>query len=514
MTNQNNSLQITKTDYLNFRFCRKNLWLQKNRPDEFGRFSLSEFELELVKEGQEVDKEAQNLWPDGIVISGDQEVAIKETEKFMLEKKTLFQAAILHELFYIRTDVIKWNEKLDGWELYEVKATTKVKEEKFNNHIYDLAFQYNICRMAGIEIKKISVTHLNAKYKKDGDLDYSQLFQTDDVTEKVLEIADAVKEEIALMVDYLTGPEEKFCQCRYRPRNAANHCTTFDYSNPDVPEYSVHDITRINKNKLAILIDDGLMDIKSVPSDFKLSDSQRFQVSAAERSTPIIDTEAIQEFFKDFEFPLYFIDYESYLPAIPWFNRYGPYQNIVFQYSLHVLEKAPAGDDWSLAKAEAAGDLQHYEFLATETHEPSKDLVEAMRERIGDKGTILVWHKPFEKGRNEEMGQLNPKYAKFLEEMNERIVDLKEVFSKNMYVDSKFKGSASIKKVLPVLVPELSYADLPINNGADANKQWGRMLKGEVVGTERDEIIKNLLVYCKQDTFAMVKIYEELWKLL
>lgn len=491
------SFQITKTDYLNFRFCRKNLWLAKNRPEEFGQYRLSEFELELVKEGQEVDKEAQNLFPEGLLIKSNSDRAIKETQKGLQDKQTLFQAVLAKEPYLIKADVLKWNDNIEGWELSEVKATTKVKREKFNNHIYDLAFQYNVCLLIGLDVKKINVIHLNPDYQKFGEINYSSLFKKVDVTEEVQKISSEVKEEMELMVNYLQGPEEKFCSCLYRPRNSANHCTTFNYSNPHIPKYAVHDITRINKKKLGMLIDNEILDIKDVPDDFSLSDNQLFQVNVAKKGKPIVDKEEVAEFLKKLIFPLYFIDYESYLPAIPWFDRYYPYQNIVFQYSLHVLEKED-------------GEIQHFEFLAEKNSEPSQDLVSSMVSNIGPEGSILVWHKPFEMGRNREMMKLNPKYSKFLEDVNERIVDLKEIFSKNMYADPKFKGSFSIKKVLPVLVPELSYENLKINNGAIANKTWGKMLKGEIVGKEKEETRKNLLDYCEQDTLAMVKIYEVL----
>jgi hypothetical protein len=509
-------MQITKTDYLNFRFCRKNLWLEKNRPDEFERHPLSEFELELVKEGQEVDSEAQNLFPSGVNIDGDQDVAVSETNYHLENDKNdnlvIFQGAIKNDPYYIRTDVLKWDSELDGWILYEVKATTKVKKEKFNNHIYDLSFQYNVCKQSGLEIKKTGVIHLNANYKKSGDINYQQLFVIDDVTQEVLEIAEIVEEEMKAMLEYLNGPEEQYCQCRYRTRNAMNHCTTFDYSNPDVPEYSVHDVTRISGKNLALLVEDEILDINDIPENFEFSDNQTLQIQSARINRPIINEDEIAEFLGTFEYPLYFFDYESYLPAIPWFNRYGPYQNIVFQYSLHILrEPIPldAEEKWFV------DNLEHREFLATQAHDPSADVVEALKRDIGSgRGSVVVWHKPFEMGRNKELGQLNPSEEKFMLELNDRIVDLKEVFSKSMYVDPKFKGSASIKKVLPVIAPELSYKNLPINNGADANKKWGKMIKGDMTPEEVEKTKRDLLRYCKQDTFAMVRIWQELQKLL
>jgi hypothetical protein len=510
-------MQITKTDYLSFRFCRKDLWLKKNRPDEFPPDKLSEFQLGIVNEGKEVDEESQNLFPGGIKVEGDKDVAIAETKYHInsnvqehenKEEYVLFQAAIENEPYYIRTDILKWNPKTEGWELYEVKATTKVKKEKFNNHIYDLAFQYNVCKKSGFEINKIGVIHMNKDYRRDGDLNYNELFATDDVTEEVFEVADVVSEEMDLMLNYLNGPEEKHCQCRYRTRSAGNHCATFEYSNPDIPAYAVHDVTRISGKKLGLLIDDEILAIEDIPDEFQLSDNQIIQVQSAKKDKPLIDTEQIAEFLGDFKYPLYFLDYESYLPAVPRFNQYGPYQNIVFQYSLHVLDKEMPNDgdvEW------LHENVKHAEFLATEYKDPSLDIIESLQKDIPeDGGSVIVWHKPFEMGRNKELGELNPSKAAYMQQLNDRIIDLKEIFSKGMYVHPKFKGSASIKKVLPVLAPELSYDNLPINNGADANKKWGEMVEGKLTPVEQKKVQRDLLVYCKQDTFAMVRIWQVL----
>ena len=509
------NLQITKTDYLNFRFCRKDLWLKKKDPEKFPPDKLSEFQLELVKEGQQVDSEAQTLFPEGLKIDGDQDIAIAET-KFHLENPdenpTLFQAAIKKDPFYIRTDILKWNNIESGYELYEVKATTKVKKEKLNNHIYDLGFQYNVCKKAGLKIIKMGVIHLNNEYKREGDIDYDALFQSTDVTEEVLEISDVVADEMKAMLEYFEGREEKYCQCRYRTRSPLNHCATFDYSNPDVPNYSVHDVSRISGKKLMQLVEDEILDVKNIPEHFEFSDNQSLQIQSAKIDKPIINEEEIKEFLDTLKYPLYFFDYESYLPAIPWFNRYSPYQNIVFQYSLHIVEsKIPSNADEKWFEQ----NLIHKEFLATKKHDPSIDMVEALKRDIGSgEGSVIVWHKPFEMGRNKELAELQPEAANLMFELNDRIFDLKEVFSKSMYVDPRSKGSASIKKILPIIAPELSYENLAINNGADANKKWGKMISGEMNEDDIEKTKENLLKYCKQDTFAMVRILQELYKII
>ncbi len=76
--------------------------------------------------------------------------------------------------------------------------------------------------------------------------------------------------------------------------------------------------------------------------------------------------------------------------------------------------------------------------------------------------SFVVWYKDFENSRNKEIGERCPSLANSFLKINENTYDLFEVFRKYKYFDQKFKGSASIKKVLPVLVPELSYDNLAI----------------------------------------------------
>jgi hypothetical protein len=201
--------------------------------------------------------------------------------------------------------------------------------------------------------------------------------------------------------------------------------------------------------------------------------------------------------FDDLEYPLYFLDYETFNPAIPFFDGYSPFDHITFQYSLHVLDKENS--------------LEHFEYLHTEKTDPIPHLLDSLKEHIKDDGSIVVWNKGFEGGRNKHMGKLYPEYEDFCKDMNDRLFDLMDVFKENLYDDPKFKGSYSIKSVLPVLVPELGYEDLDIRNGAMAMASWyDFVFKGE----KDDRVIDDLLKYCKLDTLAMVRVWEEVGKLI
>jgi hypothetical protein len=495
-------MHITKTDYLEYTFCRKNLWLHKHKPELFDGVELSEFEKKIIEEGNLADEAARGLFPDGVLVEIVGSHAVPFTQSLVkVNTHTIFQGAFLHEDFFVQADILRFNEVLDGWELYEVKATNDVKRTIPHHRVNDLAFQKSVIENTGLKVMKTGVIHLNSEYRMLSKVDYSDLFIVADLTDEVLEAEQEVQDQMNDLKGYLHDLEEKGCECLYRGRNA--QCTTFAYSNPDVPEYSVHDINRIGGSKKLFhdWIDRGIYAIEDIDRPEKLKGAKLAQYNSYMAGKPLVDHEAITEAFSELVFPLYFFDYEGYSSAIPRFSGFGAYEQVPFQYSLHVLHEG--------------GEMEHKEFLITE---PTKDLtlplIEQMRRDFGGVGSVISWYKSYEAQRNNKLAELHPEHAEFLESLNDRMFDLMTVFSKNMYVDAQFKGSASIKNVLPVLVPELTYKALGIQKGDQAVERWEKMINTNTSQEEKDQIAKDLLEYCKLDTFAMVEIYRFLRKLI
>jgi len=242
--------------------------------------------------------------------------------------------------------------------------------------------------------------------------------------------------------------------------------------------------------------------VQAVPVDYPLSDKQSLQVQVAQSGEVLIDKEAIREQLDNLTYPLYFLDYETFNFAIPNYPGYKPYQQVPFQYSLHIVH-------------EPAGELQHKEFLSFSKVDPAKELAEALSKDIApDGGSIIVWNKGFECGRNKEMAERYPAYAGFLKDVNSRVYDLMEIFSKQLYVDPAFKGSASIKAVLPVLCPDLSYKELEVQNGGMAMAAWYQIMRGEKPDSETPRTRESLLKYCELDTLAMVEVWRALQRKL
>ncbi|MCX6924540.1 MAG: DUF2779 domain-containing protein [Verrucomicrobia bacterium] len=355
----------------------------------------------------------------------------------------------------------------------------------------------------GVPVRRAHIIHLNADYVRDGELDLLELFAIDDVTAAVQGLLPTTEEEMRIAQEYLASEEEPPGHCDCISKGRSRHCGTFRHSNPDVPEYSVHDIARIgsSKTKLAELAERGIFRLEDLPAGFELTQIQQNQVDAYLHDRVLIRREEIASELQRLVFPLYFLDYETCPAAIPRFSGYSPYQQIPFQYSLHILDRADSKP-------------RHEGFLSTTPGDPGEALCCSLRRHIGDTGTIVVWNKKFECGINRELGERIPGAKAFLDSVNSRVYDLMDIFSKQYYVHKGFKGGTSIKDVLPVLVPELSYKDLSIQEGGTASQSWDKITSDETSPAEKDAIARDLRLYCERDTYAMYVIWRPLVDLI
>jgi len=268
-------------------------------------------------------------------------------------------------------------------------------------------------------------------------------------------------------------------------------------------ENSVFDLYRGGKKSWE-LFNDKVLAIKDIPAAFKLGDKQQIQLECEKTNKPHINNSAIQEFLKKLQYPLYFLDFETYQTAIPLYSGLKPYQQIPFQFSVHKIDKN--------------GKKTHYSFISAGSKDPRKKFVNAIKRKLGTSGSVIVYNQGFEQGRLKELGQLFPLDEKYLLSINERMVDLLVPFRNFDYYDRKQEGSASIKYVLPAM-SDLTYKGMEIANGSQASIQYAYITHGKIDGTKakKDEIKKvrdNLKKYCGLDTEAMIVILDKLKQVL
>ena len=484
---------LTKTDYIHYLQCSKSLWLRKRKPEVYPHRELSEFQQQIIREGYEVEGYAEMLFPEGVSLSIAQSAA-EETRNAVAEGvPVLFQATFeTDDGLFARVDIL---ERLaDGsYGLYEVKSSSGIKRDLKHNHIKDACFQKIALERCGLSVSVVSIIHINPEYTRGDKIDLHSLLKIVNVTDEAIALQDETEIEVenALTLINTDSIDESKCDCYHNTKS--NHCDAFTHFNGNIISNSVWEIRRIRKDKLCTLLDQGIVSLTDVPEDIGLNDFQIRQVRSAVERRPIINYARIDEMLKNLEYPLYFLDYETVMNAVPQFPDMRPWQQVPFQFSLHILYEND--------------DLKHVEYVSDSLSETGK-MIPALIDAVGSSGSILSWHASFEKKRNQEMGEFYPEHCDALAAINERMFDLEDVFTQ-AYVDTAFHGSTSLKKVLPVLCPDLSYDDLAVQDGTQAMEQWFAMVASDD-DAECGRIRDNLLAYCKMDTLAMVKLHQAL----
>lgn len=389
--------------------------------------------------------------------------------------------------FTIRTDALIFNPGTQTWDLYEVKSSTSVKKD----HLEGVCFQTLILERH-LTLSSVYILHVNKDYTHGNHATLADFFIRHDVTTAIEPLRESLQEcraEMLAVADLATPPATMAC---LKP----SACPCLSLCHPDLPERSIYEIPRIDK-KARELREAGLLAITDIPDDFSLTEIQQKYVQLVINGQPIIQAEAIEKWLDGLTFPLYFLDYETFNPAQPIFPGYHPFDHIIFQFSLHILDRP---DD----------EPRHAACLLVEREDPSDKLVRALLQDLGPTGSVIVWHKSAEAGWNTSLAKRCPRFAEQLVGINARLADLKEIFSKGYYQHPDFYGSSSLKTVLPVICPNLRYDDLAIQEGMQTSLTWAALYHGTIEPDAREKVMADMLAYCQRDTFALVAI----WKLL
>jgi hypothetical protein len=487
---------ISKSEYIMFLKHPAWLWLKKNDKSKLPEPGA---ELQaLFDSGNLFESYAEKLFPQGIKLGFSNYADYAKLPKKTLETldrgaKTIFQGRFEGENTTCIIDVLDRVED-NVFDLYEIKASTGAKPE----HEHDLAFQVIVLEAAGLTVRKALVIHSNNQYVRKGEIDPKKLSSITDITEKVRTRIDETGQNIKKALEVVALKNMPDPSPRYASLGAYNDWfEIYKTLRGEISNYSIYNLYSPGAKKIGQLEEMGAAEIFDIPDDFKLTSKQKWQVDATKTGKRHIDKINISAFLESLKYPLYFLDYETFSSVIPAFDGVRPYQQVPFQYSLHII-KSPGAK------------VEHREYLHTKNTHPGKLLLKKLNEDIESGGSVLVWYESFEKGCNDTLGEMFPEHKDFLTGVNERIVDLMVPFANGWFVDKDFFGSVSIKNVLPVLVPQLSYKDLNIHGGNTAQRIWMETIIEGRNSTEKKKILNDLIEYCKLDTLAMV----EIWKVL
>ena len=371
--------------------------------------------------------------------------------------------------------------------MIEVKASNSRKPE----HLPDAAVQVHVLRGSGLQVERAEVMHLNPECRYP---DLSNLFVREDVTALVEGALIGVRDELAAQQRMLEGPlpDVRIGEHCSRPYE----CPFIERCWPKLPDHHVSNLYRIERKRALELEADGYATIYDLPSDLELSVIHARQVKAVQTGRMVVER-TLSKALAQFTSPLAFLDFETVSLAIPRWPGCRPWQQVPVQFSVHLEDRGRG--------------LAHHQWIADGPEDPRPALAKALVAACAGARKVVAYHASFERECIKQLREAVPRWARELERIEKRLVDLLPTIRSHVY-HPDFGGGFSIKKTLPALVPGLSYADLKVQDGEVATVELQRlMLEGD--GTppaERAALREALLRYCERDTWAMVKLLEKL----
>lgn len=491
---QNSSTTVlSKSKIIAFRQCPKRLWLEVNRPEllEVSLATQSSFST-----GNQVGEIARLLYDtqqNGILIDIKKEgfsQALARSHMLTQSEVPIFEAGFSSEGLIAFADVmlpLKINGK-HVWKMVEVKSSTAVRDY----HLDDVAVQSYIAKQSGFVLNSVSLAHIDTSWVYPGKGAYEGLLKEVDVTDAALGRSDEVSRWIEAARQTLAGDEPAVAP--------GEHCTTpydcgfYTYCTGEIKQatYPIHWLPRLSSTgkKLAEM---GIDDMRDVPDEM-LNETQLKVKQHTLSNTVYFDVESTKALLEAQPFPAYFLDFETINFAIPIWAGTRPYQQVPFQYSLHVRTQF--------------GEYKHYEFLDISGDDPSRRFAEQLVQQVGEEGSIYVYNAGFEGARLAELAARFEDLSDQLIRIKERLFDLLPLAKEHYYHPSQ-QGSWSIKKVLPALVPSLSYDELDgVKEGGMAMDAFTEAIHPNTPTERKQTLEKQLLAYCQLDTWAMVKLFE------
>ena len=489
-------MMLSKSIFTNVWKCPKAAWLNRYRPGlaETDAGTQARFDT-----GNEVGDLARGLFGPSVNVTVLKEDGSPDLPKMMertaeeMAKGTpvICEAAFSCGGLYCAVDLLRRDG--DGWAIYEVKSSTDPTQEVY---LQDVSYQKYVLEHLGIRVTKTFLVCINGGYVLEDELDLSGFFRMTDLTEAAEAQQEMVPQTLAVAERVLGSREEPAAELAEGCRG----CVYWDYCTRELPRPNVFSLYRIGMKKALEYYRRGVVSFQDLAEDGSVSSAaQKRQISffLEDRGT-YTEPEKIRAFLEKLSRPLYFLDFETMQPAVPFCRGTRPYAQIPFQYSLHILREN--------------GELTHREFLAESGTDPRRALAEALCRDIPADACVTAYNKAFECTRLRELAAAFPDLAEHLAAVADHVTDLLEPFQKGWYYNRDMGGSFSIKSVLPAIYPgdpALDYHSLEgVHNGGEAMSLFPRIR--DMQPAEREKARECLLRYCELDTYAMVKVWEEL----
>lgn len=489
-----NKHTLSKSLFLEGLRCPKLFWLRHHKPAQAK--PMDKPTLHLLETGKIVGQYAREVYPGGRMIGvGKFDRLVVDTKNALrLPSPYYYEAAFEAENLRCRVDILCHDSVPKGLDIKEVKMCSRPKPQ----NIQDIAFQAHCVRQSGYTIDQFYLVHIDNTYVRLGKIEPERLLVEQDVTKAVIPeiplIPIKVKNLLTIIESWDPPPIQIGAHC-----NEPGKCQYWDLCHGEIVQDSVYYLPN-GTSRVPQLLAAGVTRLSDVPGTVDLTPRQAASVKSAKLRMPIVDVAELQRFLRQLTYPLFYLDFETIAPCLPAFDASSPFEKVPFQYSLHMQMGIEA-------------ELKHFQFLPKNKSDPRFPLLKELLENLGKNGTILAWNMSFEWNVLKKLGDRYPEFWKRIIMLQGRFLDLMSPFKSGAYVDYRFCGSASLKKVLPILCPSLSYDNLEIQHGDQSSLNYQLYVEGKISEVDWKRMRPDMLAYCERDTYAMVAIINVLKKL-
>ncbi len=473
---------LTRSELLAGMRCQKLLWWMVHEADDAVADDV--VRSMALDRHRRVIARAREQVPGGVAIDRHQGRAarvVATKQALDAGARVIYGAAFEADGIFVAIDILERGPA--GFVVVDVATGVSAKER----YIAHAAVLRHVAVRAGLEVARVELLHIDRACRYD---DLSKLFARVDVTERLPPaMVDGRGAELLSMLDRPLPelPTGTFCR---EPRP----CPFLDRCIPS-GAHAVETLYRVKPKELAEMRALGIRTIGDVPDRYAVEGPARRQVEAVRTGRVVVEGD-LAAALAALEPPLAFLDFETLNPAVPSWPGHGPYEQVPVQLSCH------------------RADGTHHEWLADDATDPREPFARALLAACAGARTVVAYGADFERGCVFQLAAALPSLSEPLTALANRIRDLAAIVRNHVY-HPDFGGSFSIKRVLPALVPDLGYDDLPIRDGRTAASALETLLLDGATldDATRRAVREQLLRYCERDTLAMVRLHERLTSL-
>lgn len=488
---------LTKTKIKTGLICHKRLWYDINdriRPNNHTLYIGNRFG-EYVK----------TFYGKGVDLSehfGDDILRLTHEAMDDPAVNVIYEAAFAYSDTLIRADVlIRDHEK---WQLIEVKSSTSLQ----NDHLKDAAIQAFVIKNSNVLISEVKIAHINNQFIYQGNFKYEGLVIEINVDEKIAQLMPKVQWWINGLLP-ITKKESMIPSVKMGEQckdNKKRECIYFERCENQTflgdVEVPIKILPRVGNSLQTMWFPKGIYDLRDLPVN-TLSNKQYLRIQQCHQlNSEWIDPNLISQ-IQNYEWPRYFIDFETIQQGVPLIINTQPYEPYPFQFSVHKWET----QDQVLTLEDS------HAFLEFAEDGMDRRFLLELIDNLGDKGPIFTHNSPTEISAMKRLAErpscrdLRP----MIDLIISRTIDTASMMRQGFY-NPLMMGSFSLKDIVKALPDADAYSNEgeAVGDGGSAMIKWLEYTNKITSQEKKINIDVELRKYCAQDTLNLYHLFRYL----